>query len=1393
MTNSKSFSTSDNESVTGESGDVVIGAAMNLIYAVADELNYDKAKCSLVQSKSLVIANKGFKTTYIYTTEHIRDFIIPQLKADLVDVFQKNKPDSALYFQNQISVWEQILLQNEELKSVAEFKENISFSGNARHESSTSGTTSKTSTIEFLTEINKEVSDEIGLELVGSGVSGGGFINMKTETGQSESTTQIKELKTGFVLFDDDGGDRFSVDVKIDPVYKTPVFELKAGTSSCPYEPGTRYRDNVQLTVESPVITNVAPDGTAVFNLKLGNISQNEELRSYLLAFNAASNPDGAKITVNGSPYIIPIRYDIPYGAQIVVTVEVKRGPNVYAFPNLEFSLYPECDEELGKSVALSAYFSSPCSGITIAEPGNGWIINKNNNHKLKLLLQDYNLNSLDQVVAQVAVAGSNNWKTISATLPLTNSAFGTEVELNFENLVDGEYDLRLKISCGINVGYSELIRGRIDRVGPELFGIPFPAGDLLNASLDEISAQFSEILDCNLINNKNVTIKNTSKNITYPGELSCFGNKLIVQPGLNLGDYTGDVFEVSLTGIRDLVGNVEEKPVSWKFIVTGGQNVPAQIVDSDNDGIADIYDLCPQADDRIDSDTDGMPDACDNCPQTANGGLNFDGINDYISVSGFKLPAGNFTLETWIKYEKTNSAAPVTLFDFGEGNPWLGFRGDTLTIGNKLNSKLPFPQNEWVHLAVSYNQAKDSLKLFINGKLVSGARGNNFTRQGINLGLAQRYNGISSNVFFKGMMDELRIWSLDKSVEQIKQTQFEEIGGQEEELILYLNFNEGVPVADNTKISQINDQSTSGYLGTLHGFNLFGPLSNFSAGSPVMQYDGNEDGIGDICQTSADKVTLILGQDICGSKGSTVSIPVMVRNFTEIRGMDFSVRISANAPGVIIGVENFNLRELTVNNFSIIDNGKGLFINWFTRDNISLEDDLTIFNILIQLNGDPGSNGIILFSDDPQPIVIFKNNVVTEFTVKNGSFCIANSNFNLEGKTTTRKIKEISNVKVSITGGSGTDKNVQTNAMGTFSLMDIQGGNYVLGCHKDNDIKNGLNVGDLITIQDHILNRRRFTLPEEYVAADVDKSKAINVGDLILLQDVILSRATSFPNNSSWQFIPSSEDLTIDKARNHTYQITRTFNPLSSNQSNQNFWGIKIGDVDFSANSKSLFLPEVETRDRHLTSSITLSIQDQSVLPGATISVPVEIKNFKEIRGLEFGLHWNPKILEFKGLTGVNTNLPGLDENSFDSSQQDSGLVKMLWFSSNSVSLEDHTQLFSLRFEITGPVGETAKISFSDALAYNSSGVLDTINIADGNITVIDQTSSVKVNLKDRISMRPNPAYTEMMVNMDDTDIELVGISNIYGQLNPLRIRNAKSFKIVKLTLQIILRVFII
>ena len=184
-------------------------------------------------------------------------------------------------------------------------------------------------------------------------------------------------LTTGFNLSDDDQGDFFSVDIKTDPVYNTPVFDLVSGRSSCPYEPGTQPRDGAQLEVDNLVQTNVPPDDPAIFQLFLGNTSQSEEARVYLLKFNDGSNPDGATIEVGGTPYDSPRGpFTIPSGSPLQQTVRVYRKPPAYDFPNLEFSLVSICDTSISNSIRLSAYFQSDCSPISMQTDEAEWIVN---------------------------------------------------------------------------------------------------------------------------------------------------------------------------------------------------------------------------------------------------------------------------------------------------------------------------------------------------------------------------------------------------------------------------------------------------------------------------------------------------------------------------------------------------------------------------------------------------------------------------------------------------------------------------------------------------------------------------------------------------------------------------------------------------------------------------------------------------------------------------------------------------------------------------------------------------------------------------------------------------------------------------------------------------------
>jgi hypothetical protein len=565
ISTTQTFSTADNDEVTGKKRDVYIGAAVNLKYAKTHVLSY-QAPCTLTLKDDLIVAPDGFDTEYIYTEAHILENIIPTLQD--FSVSTNNSTALNNFYKDQIRVWQQIISNNAKNKKRAKFDKNLSFDGAVGAISSTTTTTStKTSTVEFGTEFNKELAAEIGLEIGGSGVSGGGVISMKMESGKSQTGAVTQSTTTGYILDDDENGDYFSIDIKKDPVYDTPVFELISGTSSCPWEEGTQPRDAMQLIASPNTISGVAAGGEAEFTLQLSNISQSGETRTYSLSFDQASNPNGAEVKIGGSVVVGATPYTISSGGQVNVLVKVKRGAsNVFSYPGLVFALSDNCDGEISKSVALNAYFDSPCSPVTLFAPEENWV---NTSNTLPVQIKDYVKANLTSVLLEYSATGTSDWKNgfTKTSAELSGDVAGTLVNWDVSNLTDGKYKLRLKLFCGTNnITYSNTVFGEIDRVAPSLLGIPEPT-DANYIVGDVISARYNENLGCGNLNSNNVIVENLTTSTLANAQLGCFGNEITVVSLSSMGAL-GDSVRVTLLNIPDTHGNVKSTPDSWKFII---------------------------------------------------------------------------------------------------------------------------------------------------------------------------------------------------------------------------------------------------------------------------------------------------------------------------------------------------------------------------------------------------------------------------------------------------------------------------------------------------------------------------------------------------------------------------------------------------------------------------------------------------------------------------------------------------------------------------------------------------------------------------------------------------------------------------------------------------------
>lgn len=577
LTNGSEFRTSDldDPNVMGSGGDLYVGAALSLRYAKADVVSYNESECGGQVTVELIMGDANTETQFAYTEYSILNSIIPSLES--IRDLQSSQADID-YYQNQINVWNQTVEQNNNLKSIATpssaYPDNISWSGGgASQEYFTTTSVSSNITIEFQAEVESSIATDIGMEVAGSGVSGGVTTTFRMELGAGSSTSNSSTRTTGFVLVDDDALDRYETGVKLCPVYNTPVFDDIAAVTSCPYQTGTSPIDSPVLSVTPSIQTNINPTSSAEFVIRVTNLSQDEKTRSYFLNIVDGTNPHSANIDPGGDG-IFPIEFsNLSYGEfnERSIFISKQTSSEIYSYEGIEFIAYPAACDDSGEYVtdqkSLSVYFDATCSDITMQEPQSGWIANDDANNSLGIHLKDYDVTNLNQVIIQYTETGLNSWLTAVLLDPIdlnSNSSVGTFTDWNLINIADGTYDLRTKLNCTGATIYTPRVSGIVDRIGPIVMGIPYPLDDTYEDGVDEISVRYTESINCSQVM---ASLTNIDTGVSISSTVGCANNMLELVPDPLLGTLGPAAYRVSISGVKDNYGNISE-PYSWVFIV---------------------------------------------------------------------------------------------------------------------------------------------------------------------------------------------------------------------------------------------------------------------------------------------------------------------------------------------------------------------------------------------------------------------------------------------------------------------------------------------------------------------------------------------------------------------------------------------------------------------------------------------------------------------------------------------------------------------------------------------------------------------------------------------------------------------------------------------------------
>jgi hypothetical protein len=303
--------------------------------------------------------------------------------------------------------------------------------------------------------------------------------------------------------------------------------------------------------------------------------------------------------------------------------------------------------------------------------------------------------------------------------------------------------------------------------------------------------------------------------------------------------DLNGQIFNAGTTTVnwtaRDGSGNISN-PCS--FTVTVKDTEPPTILCSGPVTINTTPGLCTGTTTLI------SPTVTDNCSSIGNA-LNFDGGFGDVPDAPILNPFSEWTLETWVK--RTNSGVQESLIE-KYNNPGDRY-GYLLRIvdNNKAMAGIVFGccggyfiegvtsilPNTWYHLATTVNRTTGVMKLYVNGILdaqVTGMVGLPTLPNTATLKLGARGDDAATRLSNGGLMDEARIWNVERTQAQIQAGMSSELAAQPGLIALY-HLNEGVAGGTNTGLTTATDVSGNGNNGTLISFALTGPTSNWVSG----------------------------------------------------------------------------------------------------------------------------------------------------------------------------------------------------------------------------------------------------------------------------------------------------------------------------------------------------------------------------------------------------------------------------------------------------------------------------------------------------------------------------------------------------------------------------------
>lgn len=445
----------------------------------------------------------------------------------------KSCSDEIVWYNDQIENWQKWLAVNEEEKVRAyedrdENTKNYSFDAGSSITYTATNENGKGKQYENNFTGLAHVIGRTGFQIAGVGITatvttdtGGGIHTSGEETDTETSSFSYTLAETG----DDDA---ITVDVYGYGKY-SPIFRTRGGQTSGPYEgeaktkyyrPGTTIMEATmqievpKIDVDVATVTDVPAGQAANYTLRMMNESQTSEDVYYKLMMIDETNPDGAKLTIDGQPLTDGRLIKIPAGETVTKALQLTQtNLGILNYENVGIVLASQSQydntstwEQIADTVYVTAHFAPSSSAVDMSLSRT--TINTSAGEKLTISFDKFDRKYLNLKAFRIQYQkqGDTDWtllreyvvdkKDLTANNQMLPEGSTVSYDLDMHSYSDGKYLFRVVSVC--TYGTSEIYNTSKeialvkDMQKPRALGLPTPTNGVLTAG-DDISLTFSE------------------------------------------------------------------------------------------------------------------------------------------------------------------------------------------------------------------------------------------------------------------------------------------------------------------------------------------------------------------------------------------------------------------------------------------------------------------------------------------------------------------------------------------------------------------------------------------------------------------------------------------------------------------------------------------------------------------------------------------------------------------------------------------------------------------------------------------------------------------------------------------------------------------------------------